>query len=250
VTPAPLRVVVVGASQAVMVVPPRTGRDDGGWAEQLPVALAARGRHADVRISARWFTGLTEVRARYEGEVRNAAPDVVVLHTGIIELLPRALPTRLVRHFTTWDRAGHAPAVAYRTHVAPVLWRGLRQVQQRAAPHVPSRMSPARYVRELTALVDMLREETAAQVLVLDVDPPGERLEHWLPGTLDRWRAHQAAVAAGVEALRGRHGEAVRLLPASADVREHGAEAVLPDGLHRSAFGHRLLAERVAQVLA
>lgn len=249
----PLRVVVAGNSCAQMVAPTRERPMPGTYGEQLAPLLAERGCAAVVEHACRWFGLIDELRGRYEEAVRNRFPDVVVLHYGIIEAQPAVLPVGLARHATAWNRSGAALPRAYRQHVAPSLWRALRAWQRAASARsglLTWRRTPARFSAELRQLVRLVRADTGALVLVVDIDPPGARLEHWLPGYRRRWQIYQETLRATSAELGREHPGTVRLVEASADAAALGEEAVLPDGMHRSALGHRLLAERLVREIA
>lgn len=242
-----MKLVVAGTSQSLLVVPPRTDRSEGTYGELLPGLLPER----DVQVvnSSRWYDRIDQLRSRYEEAVRNHFPDVLVLHYGMGECQPGLVPWRLTRHALHWDRGQSVAALAYRRAVARPVWTALREGQRRAAPAFPGRpykLAPERYVRELVKIVTMVRSEVRPLVLVVDVDPPGPKVEHWLPGTTDRARRWNELLDRTVADLRHVHGDEVRLVRASHDVDPHDVEALLPDGLHRNAAGHRLLAERIA----
>lgn len=244
----PLKVLVAGNSASVMVTPPRRRRGEGTYGEVLVDLLADAGVDATVEHTGGWYWMVTDMRRHYEQGVRNRFPDVLVVNFGVVECQPRTVPTWLHRHLLTWNRSGHPVARAYRGLVAPPLWRVARRWARLTSRLPTYRLAPERYRYELHRLVAMAREETGALVLVLDIDPPGPRIEHWLPGIRQRWQRYQALTRAVVDSLED---DRVHLVPASLTVEELGAEVALPDGLHRSAAGHRRLAELLAaEVLA
>ncbi|MGI8537314.1 MAG: hypothetical protein ACR2K2_12680 [Mycobacteriales bacterium] len=178
--------------------------------------------------------------------MRNHFPDVVVVNFGMAECQPRVVPTWLVRHFTTWDRSSAEMARWYRRELAPPLWTAVRRWQQVGSGRIGSRtarLAPARFAAEIRRIVEMVRAEARPLVLVLDIDPPGPRIVHWLPG-IDARVDHYNTVLAGV--VRDLGDEEVRFVRSSAIVRELGFDVALPDGLHRSAVGHRRTAELLA----
>jgi len=243
----PLRVLVCGNSTAVMVEPPRTGRDDGPFPERLVPALASRGVEAEVLVDGTWFGMVDGLRRRYERAIRDRTPDVVVLAYGMAECQAKVLPTAVVRHLTTWDVGAGVLARAYRRAVAPHLWRALRAWQRWAHPRVGlalSRLSPRAFRGELAHVIGMTRRETGAAVLVCDIDPGHGRLLHWLPGINDRVAAYNRLLAD----LVADAGEGVVLVPTSTVV-DHDRPGLMPDGLHRSAEGHRLAAELLADAI-
>ncbi|MGZ6825613.1 MAG: hypothetical protein ACXVGH_02390, partial [Mycobacteriales bacterium] len=206
------------------------------------------GLDVDVRHTGQWFDLVSDLRQRYESAVRAHFPDVLVLNYGMGECQPNVVPTWLARHFQSWDRSSHPLALSYRERVAPAAWTRLREVQRRTSHWPTYRLSPDRYVTELRKVVTMARDETGCLVLLLDLDPPGPRWEHWVPGMTERHRLFQQAQDRFVQELGDPMVRSVRV---SHHVAEHGSEVLLPDSVHRSPLGHRLTAEALArEVLA
>lgn len=240
----PLKIVTAGGSVSLFVTPPRARRDEGNYGELLPRMLAGHGVTATVSHQGKWFDHIAELRRRFEPAVRNQFPDVLVLNYGMVECQPHVLPTWAARHFASWDRSSHPAALWYRERVAPPVWRRLRTFQQSGASRVGLhtwRLSPDRFRFEMRRVIEMTREDTGALVLLLDCDPPGSRFEHWVPGMGKRWELYQQILADLVEDLAD---DEVRLVPNSRTILDElGFEEGLPDGIHRSAIGHRRTAE-------
>lgn len=239
----PLRVHVIGNSAAVMVEPEHGPRDGGVYGEQLVGLLAARGTPCVVTCSGTWMSRINEHLPRYEGDVRNHFPDVLVINFGMLEAQPAVVPLALARHILTWRRTSRVGAGRYRTHVVPPLWRQLRRYQRWASGHDGGRthrLSPRRFAADLHRLIDMTRKDCGSLVLVLDIDPPGDRVEHWLPTTAARVEQYNAVL----DAVTSSYDDHVRFVRAGATVTD--PEADLPDGLHRSVAAHGVTAALLA----
>lgn len=239
----PLKIVVAGSSAAQFVVPKRTRRTDGTYGELLPTTLAAEGIAAGVEQTGKWYDTIRDLRRSYEPSVRTRFPDVLVLNYGMAECQPNIPPLWFVRHMYSWDRSAHPAAEAYREKLLNPLWPRIRPVQRSASSWAPSRLSPRRFVSEMRRVISMTRDETGALVLLVQVDPPGPRVEHWWPGLTGR-------VAAYNELLDQLEDEQVVVARTAHHVTDLGFETVLPDGLHRSAEGHRLTASVLAREVA
>lgn len=236
------RIVIAGGSVSLFVVPDGHERGAGNYGQQLPALLP--GTEVDVRHTGQWFDLLCDLRRRYESAVRNHFPDVLILNYGMGEAQPNVVPTFAARHFQSWDRSSHPAAQWYRRHAAPELWRGLRAVQQRTSQLPTYRLSPGRYATELRKVVTMARDETGCLVLLLDLDPPGERWVHWVPTMAERRLQFQEVQDRFVASFGDPDVRAVRV---AQHAGEHGSARLLPDGIHRSAFGHQLTAEALAR---
>lgn len=241
----PLHVTVVGSSCSYMVVPRETAADRS-YGQVLPDLLAQHGVHARVFHSSRWFGMIQDVRHRYE-PIRDTMPDVVILNFGMGEAQPRVVPTWLMDHLTTWNRSSHPAALAYRRQVATRSWRILRRAQRRVArgDQRTHRLSPRRFRQEVQELARRLRTDVAPLVLFLDLDPPGSRVLHWMPGLDVRAARFNHVLRRAVDDL---DDPAVRVVRASGTVGED-VDAILPDGFHRCAEGHRRTAALLAGVI-
>lgn len=240
----PLRVHVIGSSAAVLVEPQHGPRDGGTYGEQLGPLLSRGGIPTTVTQAGRWFGQVDEFVGRYERDIRDPMPDVLVLNFGMAECQSNLLPSWLVRHATTWHRTSRPAARVYRGRVMPRLWPVLRDYQQWASARDrwTYRLPPQRFQADLRRLIDLARKECGCLVLLVDIDPAGERVEHWLPGTSERVRRYNrllAEVAAGYD-------DDVRLVEASKTLAGQ-EEELAPDGLHRTPAGHALTADLLAQ---
>jgi lysophospholipase L1-like esterase len=242
----PLSVVVWGNSCAFMTMPIDADGRGAIYGEVLRDRLAAAGVPATLRVQARWFDFLTRAVRRYESDIRPELPDVLVLQFGLNEAQPWLMPTRLIGHLLAEDRAVTRSARAYRRWFANRAWRRLRAYRRILAGPVGTRTwqtTPGRFEGTLRRAIRMTRYELGALVLVLDVNPPGSRLEHFLPGMTAR---HDRIRAAIESAVRSFDDPGVRLVRSSAVVEELGVDTALPDGLHFNADAHRLVGERLA----
>ncbi|ASO20696.1 lysophospholipase L1-like esterase [Actinoalloteichus hoggarensis] len=248
----PLNVVVIGNSVTYQQIPPRTRSDEGIYAEVLrDDVAAATGRPVNLYLEGGWFDLIDTAARRYEQSIRNHLPDVVVLHYGTNEAQPYLVPLRVLRHLIR-----HEPAVTrlghfYRTKVVTAVWRVLRAYRQAASRILGERtwqLRPSVFTATLTHLATAIRRDMRALVLIVDINEPGDRLEHFLPGSRGRVRTYRATLE---KAVRQIGDPDVRLVPVSGVTRSLGIEAALPDGIHFSNEAHaRFGAELAEQVLA
>jgi lysophospholipase L1-like esterase len=191
------------------------------------------------------FGLITEGYRRFQLDVMPWAPDVLVIHFGIIELQPNVVPTAVNRHFTTQHRGGKGLKGLYRRRVMADVWPPLRKFQRWASgavgPHRSFRLAPAHFEAELTRMISVARSQQML-VLVCDINPPGPRLQHFMPGVDERHARYQAIVERVVAAA---DDDEVQLVPVSKIVRG-GGDAAMPDGLHFTPSGHLEVARMLA----
>jgi lysophospholipase L1-like esterase len=151
------------------------------------------------------------------------------------------------RHLTTQHRGGKGLYGLYRRRVMPALWPRVRKFQRRASgivgPNRSFRLPPAHFEAELARLIQVARAQQML-VLVCDINPPGPRLQHFLPGVNERYARFQSIIERVVAAA---DDDDVRLVPVSKIVSGGGDEA-MPDGLHFTPSGHLEVAELISSV--
>jgi lysophospholipase L1-like esterase len=241
----PLSVVAFANSVATLQIPVRSDRSEGTYVEVLADLLAGEGVPAVPHLESRWFDFLHRAMRDYETRIRVHSPDVVVVQFGLNEYQPWLVPIWVIRHLLVQHQAATRSAKAYRAYVAPRLWTAVREYRRKAAPVVGTRtwqVTPRRFEGQLRRLLRNVRLETRALVLVLDIDAPNDRLEHFMPGMQVRHEVFQELLAR-VVAEQG--DDEVRLVRVSEITAAMGPTAML-DGMHYSPETH----ERIGRVLA
>lgn len=242
----PLSVVVLGNSVAVLSLPQREGTDDGSYAEVLRDRLVAEGVPTRVHQEGRWFDFAVHGLRRYESSVRTHLPDVLVLQYGINEAQPWLLPVPLLKHFLTSHRTTTRAGRWYRDTVAPPAWSTVRSYRRWASAKVGThtwQTTPRRFGEALRQIIRSVRHDFQPLVLVLDVQLPGETLEHFLPGMTPRHERIQRELREVVASFG--HPE-VRLVEVSKLVDAAGPEA-MKDVTHYTPLGHRVVGEALAR---
>jgi lysophospholipase L1-like esterase len=241
----PLSVVAVANSVATMQLPSRTDRAQGSYIEVLADLLTGEGVPTVPHLESRWFDFLHRAMRDYEARVRAHAPDVVIVQFGLNEYQPWLVPVWLIRHLLVQNQAATRTAKAYRRLVAPRLWKAVRGYRRRAAPLVGIRtwqVTPVRFEGQLHRLLHNVRIEARPLVLVLDIDAPNDKLEHFLPGMGRRHAIYQELLA---KVVAQQQDDEVRLIRVSELTSALGADAML-DGMHYSPSTH----EAVGRLLA
>jgi lysophospholipase L1-like esterase len=240
------RVLVLGNSVTRMV-PGRPSRLDGPYPEVLEQLLREDGFDVEVRNEGGAFTTIRDGVRRYHDVVASWSPDVVIINFGVIDSQTPVIPKGVYNHFQTSDVGAGRVARAYRGRVAPMVWKRLRQLQRGAAQRmggVGHRVGPQRYVASLRQLIFLSRYDHRL-VLVLDVNPPGPRVEYAMPGATQRHARYNELT---VDVVRAAHetDPDVRLVRASDVIAQLGMDKAVPDAFHFSADAHRHVAEMLA----
>lgn len=240
----PLSVVAFANSVATLQLPVRTDRADGTYVEVLADLLATVGVPAVPHVESRWFDFLHRAMRDYESRVRVHNPDVLIVQFGLNEYQPWLLPVWLIRHLMVQNQAATRTARAYRSRVAPRLWRVVRGYRRRTAGVVGTRtwqVTPRRFAGHLARLLRNARWEARPLVLVLDIDAPAGVLEHFLPGMAARHAVYQDVIARVV----AEHDDPeVRLVRVSEITAAFGPEA-MGDSMHYSPATHRAVGEEL-----
>ncbi len=241
-----LSLVVVGNSVGMLQIPARPHLEDGTFGEIAADVLEDSGVPVELRLECRWHEFVTEGLRRYPDAVSRNAPDVLVLNYGTVDCQPYVTPVWLVRHLMTTHLAAAPASRWYRAHVAGPAWKAVRDWRRHASARLGPRtfhVAPRRFAAALESLIVHARYQFRPLVLVLDVNPPGQVVRHWLPGMDRRVEMYNRALRDVVE----RVGDPdVRLVEASRVVSELGERVATPDGCHYSALGHRRVGELVA----
>ncbi|MEY2425413.1 MAG: hypothetical protein QOI61_985 [Actinomycetota bacterium] len=240
------RVLVIGNSMTT-IVPGRTSRLDGPYAEILELLLRTKGINAEVRNAGREYELINRGIHRYQEEERAWCPDVLVVNYGLAEAQAPAIPRGIHNHFMTWEKGLSRPASLYRRHVATRIWPKLRAYQRWAFQRLGMRgwrMPPRRFAAELERVIFLARHDQRL-VLIIDINPPGDRLLYHLPG-LDKRRDLFQDILNDVVGKAAAEDSGVKVIPASTLVDEFGIDGAIPDGYHWSPPAQRRVAEMLA----
>lgn len=240
-----LRVLVVGSSVGYYVRPPAGSGDEAAFDELLERTLRARGVDAEVRNDSRWFATIVDTNQRLPSLLTWFRPDVVVVVHGYIESQPRICPKRFAMWlFTAAPRSDAVARLVRRVLLATVGSAFYRSMARLAAiPGLPSRVPPDRLRTELGRTISSANKERRALVLCANVPHTTDRIETSLPTTGERIAATCEAIAGAVRDA----GAGAELVDLRGLVRAAGTDVALPDGIHLSAAGHRLLADVLAE---
>ncbi len=228
-----IRVVVAGNSVALHVAPRRDDRAGGTYADHLRRRLRPLG--GDVVNVARRSNLVDEDDLEFMAHCQRNDPDAVVMQYGINEAAPRVLPRPLWMWLKGPQAYGRAKSL-------------LRRVEGRMEPHLVrwtragGWIRPARFEARYRYKVRIVRRESAALPLIVNLGPPTDDLERLLPG-----------MRAAVERYNGIlericREEGAILVDVHGLVLDRGME-IQPDGIHFTAEGHRQVADLVWKCL-
>lgn len=244
----PLRVVAFGNSVSVLRIPWGTRPPDDCFPLVIPVHLADAGIDAVARNEGRVHDFVHTGLARYERDLRPHAPDVVVLHYGVLEAQPWFGPLAFLRHVISQGWALSRTARWYRRVVVKAVWDALAWYRERVVPRVGRwtwQVSPRRFEHGMRQLVRLCRDDLGSLVLVLGIAPTPSLLERRVPGQGERAARYNRVLA---DVVAGFDSPDVVLVPVDDLVEDLGGpDAQLPDGLHFTPELHRAVAGRLAQ---
>lgn len=242
-----MKICILGNSVGLRMRPPRANRTEVTYAEALE-----RSGHC-VRNFSRAGVMLNEVFRGLEEEAIAFFPDAVILHFGIVEISRRRTfrrPNNQAIHNYYMNRILDLP---YRFHT-PVqvarrfAWRAVNSATRRLAglcgiswPWLPI----DRFLEVLGATVQVLLKETGASVVVIGITPCSDRIEKHLRGT----REDVNAANDRLQALCRHHGPRVAFLDPRLFIDDGNVELLVPDGIHFSAAGHRMVHQEIERIL-
>jgi lysophospholipase L1-like esterase len=245
----PVRIVVLGSSAGLFIRPPREHPSEGTYAEVLERELLARGLEVVVTNSSAWTLQVTDALRRIAALVFSHQPRVVVINLGMFEAQRLTIPTTWFRWLYSGTSRGGVN-LAVRDAVGPHIVRLYKWMTPRllARLTLPHRVPPRRFEQELTSLVDNIRKERGADVLLFTISPPSDRIAATLPDIVGNANSYNDIIRR-VASKIGANVEVVEVADLLTDLDKE-----LPDGLHFSVEGHRLvgeyLAERIERILA
>jgi lysophospholipase L1-like esterase len=238
-------VVAFGNSVTALQSPGRAHHADGTFVEVLADRLAAEGVPAVPHLEARWFDFLHRAIRQYPERVRAHAPDVLVVQFGFNEYQPWLLPVWLLRHLMSRGEAVTRSARRYRRHVSEPMWRLVRGYRRFGSSLVGTRTwhtTPRRFEGHLRRLLRIARDEGRPLVLVLDLQPPDEKLEHFLPGLAARHAVYQGIYERVVADAADPDVRLVRASQLTAAL-----DPATGDGIHYTPHAHRVIGEALAE---
>jgi hypothetical protein len=189
----------------------------------------------------------------WEGEVLGFSPDVVVLCYGHLETIHLFLPWRLERHVNSFRGRPGRWREYYRERLLRPVWLLLAQLQAKADTVLDPtlrRSRPKRVAADLERLIERLRFTNNPLVLLLELQPPGQRYRSWFPGMAARIAVMNEALRSMVRRLDDPN---VRWVTTTDLIAEHAfgdIDAATPDGFHYSVPMHRAIGTKLANVIS
>jgi hypothetical protein len=246
----PVRVLVKGASTAVMTSWMGGPRSDLAYPRVVEAELRGSGQPAQVRVTAAVGQRAKDSLATWERDVVTWSPDVIVLHYGQYEAVHLLVPSWIERCANRVTRRPGRLRDAVHRHAVRKAYLGLVLVQTHVDRLVPERWWARRARRiaaDLERLVEHVRTVASPLVLIADQLHPEPAWAVPFPGMASRVDHLNAALRGLVDRID--HPD-VRLLTISEVVAGlDGDEPRSPDGGHFAPHVHRAVGQALAGVI-
>ena len=244
--PSPLSVVTLGNSVAFMQMGHDAGSNVGNYTDVVAAELVGAGIPCTVANQGRWFDFVHKGLAQYESRVRPHRPNVLILNYGLNESQPWLVPVWLIGHLIRRESATTRIGEFYREKIAERIWRYVRKLRRILATWVGMRTwqtTPYRFEKALRRLIFIARAERNCLILVVDINPPGALLAHFLPGQEARHQFYQDHLTRIIEDHKSPD---IRIVRSSDVCNKLGMNQALPDGMHLSRLAHCELGRMLA----
>lgn len=242
-----MKICILGNSVGFKIRPPRNGPGEVTYSEILEKA------GHNVRNVSRAGVTLGEAFGLLDEDVLTFFPDVVIVHHGVVEVCQR----RTVR---SWNNAAipnvYLNSVFRRRHqfndagfkIANVFWRSLNWATRVVAAAIGLKwqwQAPRLFVETLKATCHLILKETSASILVLGITPCSSRVQRILPGSAEAIVETNRLLRQLCEEL----GPRVRFVETETWMSEADLPRLSPDGIHFSAEGHSVMAQKIKPAL-
>jgi len=237
---------ILGNSVPLLIQPFRQHPEEQTYAEIL------RDRGLQIVNGTKQSAMVTDVYGYLEDECIRHFPDFVILHFGIVEATYRARPRWLQNVFSmnAWNNS-----VINKGYNGPVT-RGIKYVGKKIYRHTVERIiftfslqrrwvSPRRYRFVLRDICKRIFSDTPAKrILLIGLPQVADWVEREAPGT----KRSVEECNAVMKALPTEYANIFFVDLAA--MQNQTPTAFSPDGIHLNAVGHRLLAEKLLELLS
>lgn len=228
-----LHIAVVGNSVAMRVRPPEQPPDNRNYTVLLREAEAETGGCKVTMNVTNWSSGGATIREIHKSlnDIIRLFPDFYVLNLGVVDASTRDIPRWFFNIINSTNPSRFHRVMKFihgglitRFRRPLVLIRGKR-----------SWVSHREFNQLYALLIERLLKETNATIIGLSINLANERVERALPGSRSNHEKYNRIIEHNMQ-----HSRCIYL-----DLEDFNTEIHFPDGVHFSAEGHRLVADRI-----
>jgi hypothetical protein len=243
-----MKICILGNSVSLRMRPARNISTDLTYSE----ILEARGH--SVKNVSKAGVMLNEAFAYLDDEVISFFPDLVIIHFGVVEVSYRQT-VRWLNNFViqnyylnrVFSRSFRLDSLSWR--FASLFIRAANFVTHRVASFFEFKWQwfPTKdFLAVLRSTIDVILKETGATVFLVGISHRGLRVEKTLQGSAEEITAANEIV----QRLSPSYGRRVQYLDPNRFLQLGAADDLIPDGVHFSARGHRLMADEILAAIS
>lgn len=229
-------------------------RSDYIFPRALEAALYASGIPAEVRNSALLAMPMSSLFHRWEADVLQWSPDVIITIPGHYEAVHLFLPRWFERHANRVDYVPGRFRTYYRRRVLRAVWKATATLQSKIDGALGARASRWRRLRRAALsyehYVRLCQQVASPMMLVPELMTPSSRGVQWFPGMPQRVDVVNAELAAVIDRIALPH---VQMFPTRHLVDSmYGGDqdAATPDGFHFTPELHRQIGTDLAACIS
>jgi len=248
--PLPVRVLVKGPSTVNWISWMGGPRTDFAFPRALEAELLANGQAATINNTAILGQPMREWFPRWEEEILQFSPDVLVLVPCHYECVHLYLPHWFERHANLYATRGGRIAAFYRKRILRPIWTLMVIVQARIDRLLPAgarRGRKKRAVADLAAYIRHAQQVGSPLVIVMELLRPAIRQSAWFPGMTGRLDATNVAMRELVEGLALPNVRWFATSEISEKFYGDDLQAATPDGFHYTPELHQAIGQELAR---
>lgn len=239
-----MKICIFGNSVGLKMRPERTGKGQKTYGE----ILENRGHF--VRNVCKAGVMINEVFAFLDDEVLCFFPDVVIINFGIVEVCQRntirALNNSTILNY--YRNTIFRRSYSFQSGLVQCILKALKKIQTILASLLHLRwqwFDENKFIEVLTDSIKIIQRETAAHVIILGCSPCDDRVSRLLPGSNEAIQSVNDRMSQIAHSSSGH----IQFIDPAIFLHQKKLAELVPDGIHFSSEGHRLVAEKIASLL-